>query len=296
MMLQQPLARRTTYPWRQNDRAGSPFHHFVGKAPDGGVPSAQTTTPIHRPPVSSSRRTASTATAAVAVPHHLHPEVSGGWAAAASASVTASSGSNEPWSSSAAARMAVTTPRSSHSPWWILDSAPPRHTRSLYATIPLPTEDWPHDAEDDEMCKPARRSKASLALSSSCTAAPPPPNPNPNDCLFTSRHPACQSPHPLQLHPSLQNASLSSSPASGRSPSPRVASARPSTDWTRHRNAPATTPSVGQLTVTIESTGRTFCVHPTSPISPGAEAQITRVLVCRTLRVKLDRNRDQFLL
>ncbi|KAF8071632.1 hypothetical protein FPV67DRAFT_885510 [Lyophyllum atratum] len=150
--------------------------------------------------------------------------------------------------------------------------APPSHTRSLYASIPLPPDDIDREVEVYPRPRTAVTSIGSLgsSLSSSSTTAPPTP-PNPNPIQFSSTkgpHGSTHDPRPIQLHSSLQNACLSSCLSPPRTLGKGSRSPPRPTNWARDREAPATTPSVGCLTLIIDSTGRSICIWPTSHTRP----------------------------
>ncbi|KAF5378893.1 hypothetical protein D9615_006863 [Tricholomella constricta] len=160
---------------------------------------------------------------------------------------------------------ATTAEKAWMSLWIFTDAGPPPHTRSLYATIPLPSEDSPSYLEQIPT-----HGAVWKAAEWSSTLAPPdrPCNPNPLQIPFKSKQHASTHlhPRPIQLHPTLQGICLASRQI--QQDAQRLSSS-PSTsmDWVRDRDAPATYPSVGCLTLVIHSTGQTVCVRPTTPAS-----------------------------
>ncbi|KAF5378832.1 hypothetical protein D9615_006864 [Tricholomella constricta] len=156
--------------------------------------------------------------------------------------------------------------------WWSAPATgpPPAHTRPLYSSIPLPPDE--PSCEDPEYLTNSSKGRSdddSAALTPSMSAAALDVANDLALVSFASKHHASPAspdrhshPHPIRLHPVLENACQSSSSPSLSSPPPTP------TDWARDRDAPATTPSVGYLTLKISSSDQTVRVRPSSPISP----------------------------
>ncbi|KAF8069308.1 hypothetical protein FPV67DRAFT_1491857 [Lyophyllum atratum] len=271
-MVQNTLHPQSHYPWRPSDGERAPLQYPA--LYDTNV-AAQTMSPTDIPAPSSGQWTSPPMITITAVAHHPHPQVAGYALSSASASVAGPSTSRRLPASSPAASGCTTTRMSGLSPSWVTESAPPPHTRSLYATIPLPHDDNLYDFGGYSTQKISESRRAAWTSSSSSssslwfTAPPPPPNPNPADFPSTSkRHSSPRRPHPIHLHTSLQNACLSPSSSSQHTLHRRSRVPQMLTNWGGHRDDPATTPSVGDLTVMLGSTGQTVYIRPTSHLSP----------------------------
>lgn len=152
---------------------------------------------------------------------------------------------------------------------WNFELAPPPHARSLYTTVPLPPDDSLRGLEAHPPRREAKISKESLEapLLSCKTAREADPNPH----QFPSTVKQCApllGQWQIELHPVLERACVSRTRPSTHAASRSLSSSSRPTDWTRVCDAPATSPSVGHLTLVIEPTGQTLCVRPTSPTNP----------------------------
>ncbi|RDB27022.1 hypothetical protein Hypma_005115 [Hypsizygus marmoreus] len=146
------------------------------------------------------------------------------------------------------------------SPW--SSAAPPPHSRPLYQTIPLPTEDTTDYAI--AAAAPTTMSPTSPPPTTpwSMLLAPwPDSSPYANCQQFDHIKATSAQFNPIQLHPILERACLSSS-LSVLNPLSQL-----STDGAQDRSAPATNPSLGYLSIIITRYGATMPVHP-SPSNP----------------------------
>ncbi|KAF8071630.1 hypothetical protein FPV67DRAFT_885622 [Lyophyllum atratum] len=152
------------------------------------------------------------------------------------------------------------------SSWPVSSSEPPPHNRSLYATIPLPPEDNPPGAVAYPS-KSAANSTGSATSSSSLTSSPPQKNPSSSRVSSAKKRPTALrfQVNSIKLHDSLQNAGISVSPSSPAVESGSVDSPAGSP---LGRDEPATSPSVINLTLVVDSTGEAIQVRPSSPASP----------------------------
>ncbi|KAG6836313.1 hypothetical protein H0H93_009233 [Arthromyces matolae] len=141
----------------------------------------------------------------------------------------------------------------SSSYWAAFESLPPPHSRSLYATIPLPDMDELGSVEGSRTHSPSdMRSRMSLRASLSSLSLGQGqrlPNPNPSQFPTYSPHAPIDHWQRVRLHPVLENTGFHHSPLD-------------------YDTAAATMPSVDQITAMVASTGELFCILPSSR-SPG---------------------------
>jgi len=283
-MVQHPFLPQANHPWAPYETERSSFdHRSPGESPSPlfrrpssspvtvGIGSCSTittarTTDHTRMPTVSDIHWTSRSIFPAAVPHHHHRRQSAYMLPTTSAPPTVGNTSRDLPAPSQRAMVVMAAEKESSSSW-IPGAAPPPHTRSLYATIPLPPDDSTHGIEVHPPQGEARRSRNSLEWPSSPMSSilPPQANPNPRRFPSTSKHHALlYGLRAIELHPFLDSACMVRSRAHAPSHSP---SSWP-TDSARVRDAPATTPSVGYLTIVVDSTGQMICVPPTSPWSP----------------------------
>ncbi|GLB42521.1 hypothetical protein LshimejAT787_1105360 [Lyophyllum shimeji] len=254
------LHPQTNYPWNTQYWAPSscsqPGRYF---APASTQKSTYATAPAVRPKMPTSTFAASTFPAG-------YPQVTGYAMSATWMSVPPPDSSTGRFGlSQTAQKVAVAEPMWSSS-WSFMMSSPPPHSRSLYSTIPLPPEDTPSATETYPTNCEAKRSSESLAPPSPFASPPPsigvvPASPHPRSTTKGAAVPG-DDPEPIELHPSLKNAGISVSPVSVRSADSCSPPNQP-----RGRDAPATSPSVEDLTLRINSTGQKVHVAPSSPAS-----------------------------
>ncbi|KAG6916771.1 hypothetical protein DXG01_005467 [Tephrocybe rancida] len=163
-------------------------------------------------------------------------------------------------------------------PWWS-ELEPPPHDRSMYGTIPLPADDremdedrpgllapMPTASQDSLQSLPSLYSASSSSLSTWTSSEPTTPL---LGAAYESREPTELVLPPNQrtmaLHPFLQSA-CASPDAQHTAPSPQVKHL--AYEVAQLRDEPATTPSVGFLTLVVDPSGRTMGVHPSAPASP----------------------------